>query len=421
VARIYTAQYLYAANDALIEHGALLEDQGRILEVGTLSQIKKSAPSATLVDYGAALLLPAFVNAHTHLELSFYPEWASAASVSSEPSSFVEWILRLIKVKRSHSAEEMRPAIKAGIQMCLKSGTAAVGDILSWYEGRSAFAHTPLSGRVFLESLGQDLVVTQTQFKKLSSVLQEQGVGRFDFGLSPHSPYTIRPKYMSQLFEEAEKRQLGCATHIAESVAEVDFLDGGNGELVERLYSEVNWHQYIPKARHLRPIEYLAERGGLGPNQLLVHGVQLDDKEIAMIAAAGAQLVLCPRSNAQLQVGIAPVAKLKKAGVKLSLGTDSLASNKSLSIWDELAFAAATYADCLSPKELIALATCGGAAALGLQEQLGALKTGLRASFQVIALNEQHRPQKLLESLVTEREGRQVQALILDGQVVKID
>ncbi len=420
MANIHTAQYLFGSN-TLLEAGALLEDQGRILEIGSVALVKRSAPDATVIDHGDAALLPAFVNAHTHLELSHYPEWASDAGVGSEPCSFVDWILRLIVVKRSNPAAAMDAAIKTGIRMCLESGTAAVGDILSWYDGRSAFTDTPLLGCIFLESLGQDVTLTQQQFKKLSRVLKEQGVGNFKFGLSPHSPYTIRPQYMTQLFEHARNKQLSSAIHIAESPAEVDFLDSADGELAEHFYNAINWHQHRPKARHLRPIEYLAERGGLFKDQLLVHGVQLEGSEIDLIAEAGAKLVLCPRSNARLQVGIAPVAKLKKAGIKLALGTDSLASNSSLSLWDELAFAAKTYEDTFSAQELFALATTGGATALGLQHELGELKPGLRASFQVVPLKEQIEPKNLLETLINEGEGRQPETLVLDGQVVNCD
>jgi cytosine/adenosine deaminase-related metal-dependent hydrolase len=419
VARIHTARYLLCSKAAPLEGGALLEDQGRILEVGTLAQLRKSAPALPVVDYGEAVLLPAFINAHTHLELSHYPAWASAVGVGSAACSFVDWILRLIQVKRNTPLEAMRAAIETGIRLSLEAGTAAVGDILSWYEGRDAYRGTPLSGRIFLETLGQDPLVTRQQFDKLNSVLQEQGVGRFEFGLSPHSPYTISPPYMSQIFELSRNKQLNCSTHIAESADEVAFLDGADGELVERLFHAVNWHRHRPEARHMRPVEYLAERGGLFDRQLLVHGVQLNTAEIALIADAGAQLVLCPRSNERLQVGTAPVSSLKRAGIRLALGTDSLASNSSLSMWDELAFAAGVYADALDARELFALATTGGAAALGLQGELGALQAGLRCSFQVVGLEEQIGAQRLIETLVNEGEGRQPEALVLDGQLVK--
>lgn len=415
MATIYSAKYLLYSNVPPIEGGALLEEDGRIVEVGTLKELAKNAPTVQIVNFGDAVLLPAFINAHTHLELSLYPEWASSAGVGAAPSSFVDWMLRLIMVKRSIKPTLMSGAIETGIRMCLESGTAAVGDILSWFEGRRAYHDTPLRGRIFLEALGQDVALTQRLYKKLDNVLKEQGAGAFEFGISPHSPYTIRPKYMNQLFERCRDDQLACSIHIAESSAELDFLDKGDGELVERFYSFVNWHQYRPKARHMRPVEYLTDRGGLFENQLLVHGVQLNENEINAIADAGSQLVLCPRSNARLQVGTAPVKKLKQAGVPLSLGTDSLASNHSLSIWDELAFAADVYADTFSAAELFALATTGGARALGLQSQLGELKAGLRCSFQVIDCEKRFESQDLIETLVREGQGQKVESLILDG------
>lgn len=412
---IYCARHLLYAQAPALDGGALLEQEGRIVALGSLSEMKKSAPGARVVDFGEAVLLPAFINAHTHLELSHYPAWASVAGVSSAPTNFVDWILRLIKVKRSVNPEMMNGAIRDGLRLCLESGTAAIGDILSWFGGCATYAGTPLRGRIFLESLGQDLALTQKLYQKLDAVLQQQKIGNFELGVSPHSPYTIRPKYMSQLFERCRRDHLACSTHIAESTAEIDFLDAADGELIEKLYAAVNWHQYRPEARNLRPIEYLDERGGLFPDQLLVHGVQLDNYEISAIAAVGAQLVLCPRSNTHLQVGTAPVARLKQAGVGLALGTDGLASNQSLSLWDELAFAAGVYSDALSADELLALATSGGARALGLQGQLGELKPGMRCSFQVIRREGPLRTQTLVETLVNDGQGQKVETLVLDG------
>ncbi|WP_020676125.1 amidohydrolase family protein [Geopsychrobacter electrodiphilus] len=420
MAMIYTAQYLVCNSSQTLEAGALLEDRGRIIEVGAFSLLKKAHPSATVIDYGDRVILPAFINAHTHLELSHYPESARAAGVSTEPCDFVDWVLRLISVKRSLPPNAMTAAIETGLRLSLAAGTGAVGDILSWYEGRSAYLQSPMSGRIYLESLGQDLYVTRQQFKKLSSVLKEKRVGKLELGVSPHSPYTIRPEYMRQLFQVCRAESLGCSTHIAESGAEVDFLADGTGAIVDSLYPAVNWHQYAPRARQISPVGFIAEQGGLFKNQLLVHGVQLKADEIAAIAEAHASLVLCPRSNAHLQVGVAPAAKLKQAGVRLALGTDSLASNQSLSLWDELAFAAEVYADAFDAAELFALATTGGASALGLTDQLGALNPGLCCSFQVVQPQVGIRGSKVLESLVCAGNGQQVYALVLDGKVVKL-
>jgi cytosine/adenosine deaminase-related metal-dependent hydrolase len=111
--------------------------------------------------------------------------------------------------------------------------------------------------------------------------------------------------------------------------------------------------------------------------------VQVDADDAACIAGSGATVVLCPRSNAHLGVGTAPAGLYKKAGVPLALGTDSLASNASLSLWDELAFARTVYPE-FSPRELLSIATCGGARALGLASEMGELTVGSGAHLQVL-------------------------------------
>lgn len=412
--RLYSAKYLLPDSSGALASTALVEEGGRIQAVGPLAQLQQQYPAAQQVDYGEAVILPAFINAHTHLELSLYPQWAADAGVKSDACSFVDWILRLIQVKRGIKPAALTEAVTEGLALSLQAGTAAVGDVLSRYEAREAYSGSPLRGRVFLESLGQDPGVTRSAYKKLKTALAEPHDALLGLGVSPHSPYTIRPQYMEQLFALCRNSHLPCTTHIAESAAECDFLNMGNGELVERLYTEVNWHQFAPPARRLRPLEYLDRQGGLFADQLLVHGVQFDDDEIALLAKSAATLVLCPRSNAQLQVGTAPVAALKQAGVRLALGTDSLASNASLSIWDELAFASEAYAGALSPAELFDIATRGGAEALGLTGQLGSLAPGLRCSFQVVAAPQVARDQ-LLETLVRSGRSEPVDTLVLDG------
>jgi cytosine/adenosine deaminase-related metal-dependent hydrolase len=130
-------------------------------------------------------------------------------------------------------------------------------------------------------------------------------------------------------------------------------------------------------------VAWLATHGALSPQTLLIHGVQVDAADVARIASSGASVVLCPRSNAHLGVGIAPVGLYKAAGVPLALGTDSLASNDSLSLWDELAFARSVYPE-FSPRELLHIATCGGAQVLGLAHEMGQLTAGSGAHLQVL-------------------------------------
>jgi cytosine/adenosine deaminase-related metal-dependent hydrolase len=241
-----------------------------------------------------------------------------------------------------------------------------------------------LHGVLFLESLGQDPEIISKFRQELRAVLAEEMIGHMQLGLSPHSPYTISAEYLHEVFDKCQRQQLPCSTHLAESEAEVEFLNSGEGPLAEKLYPFIGWEYLLPPARKLRPAEYLSRQGGLFPGNLLVHGVHLSADEIKLLAMQRMSLVLCPRSNARLKVGRAPVADLQAAGVSLCLGTDSMASNDSLSIWDELAFAHSWYQGALDAPTLFRMATQNGAAVLGVEAQLGSLTTGKMSAFQVL-------------------------------------
>ena len=339
MAVIYTAKYLLPGVEPLIVDGALLDVDGQIAEVGTRSEVRRGHEDLRVVDFGDAILLPPLVNAHTHLELTDYPHWAIQCGETGAPSCFVDWILQVIRVKHSVPHESYLPSLSHGISLSLSSGTGAVGDILSRLPARVAYQRSPLRGLIYLETLGQDDDFIRKSFCAIESALEDKTVGRMQLGLSPHSPYTISADYLAELYQKCRKDDLFCATHIAESADEVEFLKTEGGAIGETLYPFVGWQKKLGKVPGLNPIDYLQRQGGLSPNNLMVHGVQLTAAEITKIADMGCSLALCPRSNARLDVGIAPVKSLLSAGVKLALGTDSLASSDSLSIWDEMAFA----------------------------------------------------------------------------------
>jgi cytosine/adenosine deaminase-related metal-dependent hydrolase len=149
-----------------------------------------------------------------------------------------------------------------------------------------------------------------------------------------------------------------------------------------------------------------------------VHGVQVTEEDIGRIAASGASVVLCPRSNARLGVGRAPVDKYLAAGVPLALGTDSLASSDSLSVWDEMAFAYDGFEGRIGPRELLKTATLGGAAALGLRGEMGVLEPGAGAHFQVLTPSSPPASGELEEFLCSPGRTAEVHTLYLDGRNV---
>ena len=381
---IYTAKYLVSGDAPPIESGALLAHDGRITAIGTINELKRNNRNIEIVDFADALLVPLLVNAHTHLELTDFSQWARNAGINMVPESFVDWLLQLIRIKQKLDEKQYHRSLTKGIEQSIKAGTGAIGDVLAYYAARTIYQNFSLQGCLFLETLGQAPEIIQQQKKNLEEVLKNQSIGTIELGISPHSPYTISSNYLRNVYTLCQHNGLRCTTHVAESPDEVEFVKHSCGNLAERLYSYIGWKAYVPPPSGLRPVEYLLQQGGLFPGNLLVHGVQLNNTEIELLAEKQMYLALCPRSNAGLKVGKAPAGKLYKAGVKLALGTDSLASCDSLSIWDEMAFAHRWFEGELDAPTLFSMATLGGAEALGLQKKLGSLSIGKQAGFQVL-------------------------------------
>ncbi len=382
---IVSARFLVNPETAVIEQGGLLYSSGRIIAVDSLTALKRSFPGVEIAHYDDSAIVPLLVNAHTHLELTEFPLWAEQKGYQvDDPVGFIDWILKLIQVKSKLDQEKYHKAITKGIEQSLMAGTGVVGDILAHHSVRSAYEGVSLGGVVFLETLGQDPAMIRRLKKGLYKALEEPFSSDAVIGLSPHSPYTISNYYLRHVFDLCRRRGLRCCTHIAESEEELKFIKYSRGAIAERFYPAINWHAFVPAAAGMRPVAYLDQQGGLFPENLLVHGVHLNDADIDLLARRRMSLALCPRSNARLKVGRAPAARLRNAGVRLALGTDSLASNDSLSVWDEMSFAATWFAGEIDAPTIFAMATQQGADALGLGEEYGSLSPGKRAGFQII-------------------------------------
>jgi cytosine/adenosine deaminase-related metal-dependent hydrolase len=202
-------------------------------------------------------------------------------------------------------------------------------------------------------------------------------------GISPHAPYTCTV----DLYAASAALGLPIATHLAESEAETQFLRTGSGPW--QAFSD--WLVPPPGTTGIRA---LADADLLSPQVLAAHCVQADPEEIELLAAHDVAVAHCPRSNALLGCGVAPLRELREAGVRLSIATDSPASTPSFDMFDEMraaivaARARERRPDALSAAEALELATLGGARALGLHDSLGSLTPGKRADLTILSLAE---------------------------------
>ena len=385
---LYRARFLLPISAPPLENGALLVDGGRIIAVDAFSHLRAAFPGAKVIDFGDAALLPPMVNAHTHLELSSFADWAVTADEPELPRNFVDWILWLVRVRRSIAAENLYASLAAGLNASLLAGTGAVGDICTGLDTVAAYQSSPLLGRVFVEVLGHDPALVAGRLAAISTLLEHRPGPALDWGLAPHAPYTLSSSAADQVFAFADRKALQCSLHLAESADETAFLLNGSGAIAEKLYAAAKWNPKVDDVPGCRPVAAFCRPGRLRQGDLAVHAVQVDAAEIDLLKQAGCSVVLCPRSNATLNVGKAPMAAYLEAGVSLALGTDSLASSSSLSIWDEIAFAREWFKDEVGPRDWLEIATLGGAKALGLHDRMGQLAPDCDASFQVVALPE---------------------------------
>lgn len=380
---IHAASWLINPDAPPVAGGAILLRDGRVAAVGTLSELRR-IHCVPVAEYPDSAIIPGFVNAHTHLQLTHYPAWRLRNGIDYHPRHFTEWIIQLIKVAKGISAEEYPHSVREGMRMCLESGTTAIGEILTNPLLTPLYRESPLTGRLYFEVLGQGKTRFEEKLDGAVAAAISGETGGLKTGLSPHTPYTIGEEHLPEIRAAAATHALPLAIHISESAAETDFIFDSSGPLATDFYPFVGWERYLTPPRRCSSTVLLDRSGLLTSATLAVHCVHLTLADARILKERGVSIALCPRSNERLDVGRAPVALFKKLGIPLALGTDSLASNDSLSLWDEMRYAVDAFPHDLTPAELFFMATLGGAAALGISSCCGSLEVGKRADFQVV-------------------------------------
>ncbi len=376
---IHKAKFALAETDLLLQDAAIhVCEPGRICRVEPWRGAKRD-PEIEVIDWGSAVIMPGLVNTHTHLELTRLHGQISALS------SFTGWLSQVIEKRRDWTREDYAQSVRHGAEMALASGTTLVGDISAGGASATALIGESLRKVVFEEILGlapskaqSALAALEDRFASLEPTpLLTQGV-------SPHAPYSVSPDLYRGAAELAHSKAMPLATHLAETNAEIQLLDSGTGEYRDFLTRlgvlPEDW-----KPPGLAPVPYLESLSVLDHSPLLIHCNYLDAESIARILSRRCSVVYCPRSHAFFGHQAHPVRELLNAGVNVALGTDSLASNDSLSMLDEIRYLYRTRKD-LKSDEILRMATLNGAAALRFGGVLGRLRRGFWADMTVLEL-----------------------------------
>ena len=367
--RVLSADWVLPIEGEPVEHGAVAIEDGLITAVGTTAELGEGER------FPDSAIIPGFVNAHTHLEYAVYAGFGDGLS-------FGPWISTHVERKRRLTPADVEAIARLGAAECLRSGITTVGDLA--FTGASAHACAELGLRavVYLEVFGTDADDARRQFEEKRAYVAPALSERVRVGVSPHAPYTCsRDVYAASMALE-----LPVATHLNESQDELDWLLRGEGP----------WQplaEMLVEPEGMSGIRSLAAAGLLDERVAAAHCVKVDEEEIGLLAAHGVAVTHCPRSNALLGCGIAPLEALRAAGLRVGIGTDGVSSVPSHDFFEELrtvitlARARSERADALSATAALELATLGGASALGLAAETGSLVPGKRADLTIVSLS----------------------------------
>jgi len=387
-----SADWVLPVDGPPIEGGRVRFEGGRLVEIGSGRADRHFADAA---------IVPGFVNAHSHLEYSVYAGFGDG-------TPFGPWIKTHVERKSRLTPEDMLAIARSGVVESLATGITTTADYSFSGDAATAAAELGLRAIVYLEVFAADPEDAGRRFEEKSAGVEETRL--VTIGISPHAPYTCS----LETYRWCLSLGIPVGTHLAESAAENEWLEHGAGALA-------GIPILVPPTgkRAVASLEPV-----LGPDLLCAHCVEVNDAEIALLAERNVRVAHCPRSNALLGCGVAPLADLRAAGVVVGLGTDSPASAPSFDIFEEMR--AAIYAargrerraDALLAGDALRLATLDAARALRIDADVGTLAPGKRADLAVVSLagSPYHPVEDPAAAVVFGGSPERVLETIVDGQ-----
>ena len=388
---ILSGRWVVPVSSPPLDHGAIAIEGSRILEVGPLETICKHYPGHLLKSFPEAALLPGLVNVHSHLELTVLRGYL-------EGLDFWRWIRTLTRTKYDVLTEEdiLASALLGSLE-ALRAGVTTVADPMDIGASLDAVLATGLRGVLYqevfspkpeeaeqaVESLKGKMAVLESRLARWpeDARLQPSWLdgpehvarrrGRVTLGVSPHALFTVSAPLFQKVAGFAQEQNYPVCIHAAESEAETQLVKDGSGPMMESYRQRgIGWDPPCSS-----PIAYLNNLGILNQSTLLVHCIRMESSDYDTLSKQGVRVAHCPKSNARLQHGWMNLKAMREHHIPTGLGTDSVASNNSMDLFEEMRFAASNpcwmnvETDGLSTGGALRMATLGGAEVLGLSEK----------------------------------------------------
>ena len=393
-----------------IENGSVAIAGGKIVAVGPSSKIDAAIHAKTTIHAHGMAVLPGFVNAHTHVPMTLFRGIA-------DDRDLMDWLTNFIfpAEAKNVSRDFVKWGTRLGAIEMIQSGTTTFADMY-YFESdiaretkaaglRGVLGETMIDFPVADNKTWDDAVKYIREYVK-----QWKGDRLITPALAPHAPFTVSEDHLKQIRALATELGAPILIHVSETKNELQ--------------------QVAEKHNNMTPGVYLESIGFLGDDVLAAHGVWLTPDEIKTFAQRKTGVAHCPESNEMLASGVAPVAAMRSAGVDVGLGTDGPAgSNNNLDMFEEMASAARLQKvmrgdpKALSARDVLEMATIGGARALNMGDKIGTLETGKRADVIVVDLQQaKTQPVYSVESaIVYAADGANVVDTIVDGKILMRD
>ena len=375
----YRCRTLVTMDGTPIDNGAFVVDGPRFVQAGKAPEILKNH-TGEVVDLGEVTVLPGLINAHCHLDYTLM----RGAILPAQ--NFARWVKRINALKRSLTDGDYLRATQLGFEELRRYGVTTVLNVVSTPQIFSVLPPPPIRAWFFLELIDV----------RPRPWIEEHAFGSWLFlsgngnrlgglGLSPHAPYTASAKMYEVALECSRSLNMLITTHVAESKEEYTMFAKGSGDLHDFLKQ---LGRPMTDCGSTSPLRHLIENGLISPDCIIVHLNELDDRDLELLSQPewrNLQIVHCPKSHRFLHHKRFPLEALKKRGLNISLGTDSLASNDSLNLFSEMRTVKKNYPT-LSAQDVLEMVTIQPARALKLERELGRIAPGLPCRFHCDSL-----------------------------------